>query len=140
MTQKTLVNFILLLLLLFISLYMMLVRSYHQTYYRPDNLCIVIAGKIDRSQLFSTLNTIDQNIINHNQQTSLSSGIPIQLDVYQQQQQRPWSSCLSSIPDLVQNVTETVLFPDLDETIGAISISWLGPLGNVGGTSKQKKW
>ncbi|KAI8335048.1 Metalloenzyme, LuxS/M16 peptidase-like protein [Chlamydoabsidia padenii] len=103
------------------------VRSYHQTYYRPDNLCIVIAGELDQSQLFTTLNTIDQNILTHNQQ---QPSPPLHLCQQKQQRRRPWSSCLSSIPDLAQNITETVLFPDLDETIGAISISWLGPLGD----------
>ncbi|CAO3593296.1 unnamed protein product [Absidia cylindrospora] len=106
------------------------VRSYHQTYYRPDNLCIVIAGKLDRSQLFSTLKTIDQNIIIQDQHRQLEQQFHHPHVLKQQEQKRPWSSCLLSVPDLAKNVTETVLFPDLDETIGAISISWLGPLGN----------
>ncbi|KAI8096963.1 Metalloenzyme, LuxS/M16 peptidase-like protein [Halteromyces radiatus] len=94
------------------------IQSYHQTYYRPDNLCIVIAGKLDPSQLFNTLNVIDQSILQHGQSPS------------SHHHQRPWSSCLSSIRDLSQNVTETVLFPDPDESMGAISISWLGPYGD----------
>ncbi|ORX60422.1 hypothetical protein DM01DRAFT_1316969 [Hesseltinella vesiculosa] len=90
------------------------VRNYHAQFYRPDNLCIIISGKVDPAQLMQTLDTIDRHIDSHGPK---------------QPSPRPWSS-VKTIPDLPATQSETVYFPDTDESVGDINITWLGPAWN----------
>ncbi|KAI8067548.1 Metalloenzyme, LuxS/M16 peptidase-like protein [Gongronella butleri] len=90
------------------------VRSYHAQFYRPDNLCIIISGKVDPDRLMDTLETIDQHIETHS---------PRRPTV------RPWAT-LKSLPDIPKSITETVLFPDTNESVGDITMTWLGPAWN----------
>jgi Zn-dependent M16 (insulinase) family peptidase len=39
------------------------VQSYHHGYYRPDNLCLVITGQIEASQIFETLKPFEDKIL-----------------------------------------------------------------------------
>ncbi|KAI8369556.1 Metalloenzyme, LuxS/M16 peptidase-like protein [Radiomyces spectabilis] len=90
------------------------IRSYHQSYYRPDNLCLVITGKVSEHKLLAALAPIEENII------SKGTLPPMQ---------RPWIST-GNFPNLTDNITETVLFPDEDESMGTILIAWNGPMCN----------
>lgn len=39
------------------------VRAYHQAFYRPDNLCLVITGKVDPVEVFQRLQPFEEKII-----------------------------------------------------------------------------
>ncbi|CAO3682474.1 unnamed protein product [Umbelopsis vinacea] len=87
------------------------IRDYHKSYYRPDNLCLIITGKIDHGKLLKTLEPVEANI--------LSKEAPSPM-------KRPWVES-GPVPKLLKTVEETVLFPDEDESMGEIMISWNGP-------------
>ncbi|KAI8093910.1 Metalloenzyme, LuxS/M16 peptidase-like protein, partial [Halteromyces radiatus] len=88
------------------------IRSYHQSYYRPDNLCLIITGKVEESALMKALEPIEANIIS-------KGPLP--------EMERPWFKS-GIFPDLKANVEETVLFPDEDESMGSVLLAWTGPL------------
>ncbi|ORZ20228.1 Metalloenzyme, LuxS/M16 peptidase-like protein [Absidia repens] len=87
------------------------IRSYHQSYYRPDNLCLIITGKVDESELLKALDPIEANIT--------SKGPLPEMD-------RPWFKT-GVFPDLSGDIEETVLFPDEDESMGTVLLAWNGP-------------
>jgi Zn-dependent M16 (insulinase) family peptidase len=87
------------------------VRDYHKSYYRPDNLCLIITGKVDHAKLLKVLEPVEANI--------LSKPTPPAM-------KRPWVES-GPVPKLAKTVEETVLFPDEDESMGEIMISWNGP-------------
>ncbi|ORX55668.1 hypothetical protein DM01DRAFT_1335062 [Hesseltinella vesiculosa] len=87
------------------------IRGYHQNYYRSDNLCLIITGKVDEQELMDALAPVEANI--------LSKGPLPPMD-------RPWFQT-GNFPSLTANVEETVLFPDEDESMGTVLIAWNGP-------------
>ncbi|KAI8341775.1 Metalloenzyme, LuxS/M16 peptidase-like protein [Chlamydoabsidia padenii] len=87
------------------------IRNYHQSYYRPDNLCLIITGKVDESELMKALEPIEANIIS-------KGPLP--------EMERPWFKT-GVFPNLAGNVEETVLFPDEDESMGSVLLAWNGP-------------
>ncbi|KAI9030874.1 Metalloenzyme, LuxS/M16 peptidase-like protein [Phycomyces nitens] len=87
------------------------IRDYHKAYYRPDNLCLIITGKVDPEDLMKALEPVEQSI--------LSKG-PLP------PMQRPWVST-GDFPNLTKNIEETVLFADEDESMGTVLIAWNGP-------------
>lgn len=38
------------------------VRAYHRSFYRPDNLCLVVAGQVEQERLFSVLAGVEAKI------------------------------------------------------------------------------
>lgn len=92
-----------------------IVRKYHQTYYRPDNLCLIITGKVDESELLKVLQPVEENIIS-------KGPLP--------EMERPWFNT-GDFANLTSNIEETVLFPDEDESMGTVLIAWNGPRCNV---------
>ncbi|RIA89814.1 Metalloenzyme, LuxS/M16 peptidase-like protein [Glomus cerebriforme] len=90
------------------------IRQYHKDYYRPDNLCLIITGRISYDELLKTLDPIDERIAKKNS---------IQI------QKRPFVDS-APIPLLEKSIQEEVEFPDEDESMGQLEISWLGPLIN----------
>jgi Zn-dependent M16 (insulinase) family peptidase len=88
------------------------VRNYHKSYYRPDNLCLIITGKVDKDELLKVLEPVEQSIIS-------KGALP--------EMQRPWVST-GDFPNLKENLEETVLFADEDESMGTIYNSWNGPM------------
>lgn len=38
------------------------VRAYHRSYYRPDNLCLVVCGQVEQERLFSVLANVEAKI------------------------------------------------------------------------------
>ncbi|EMR09638.1 hypothetical protein PNEG_02221 [Pneumocystis murina B123] len=90
------------------------VRKYHSKYYLPQNLCIIITGKIDVNELFYVLDQIiEPNILNN-------------LTPNLENWKRPWVDSPKT-PPLKKSHTEIVLFPDKDETVGEVLLAWLGP-------------
>ncbi|KAG2229893.1 Metalloenzyme, LuxS/M16 peptidase-like protein [Thamnidium elegans] len=88
------------------------IRDYHQSYYRPDNLCLIITGKVDKDELLKALEPVEESIIK-------KGPLP--------EMQRPWVST-GDFPDLQQDITETVLFADEDESMGSVLLAWNGPM------------
>ena len=41
----------------------MQVCNYHQQYYRPENLCVIITGQIDPNKVFEAVNPFEEKII-----------------------------------------------------------------------------
>ncbi|KAG1456615.1 hypothetical protein G6F56_006789 [Rhizopus delemar] len=87
------------------------IREYHQSYYRPDNLCLVITGKVDKDELMKTLEVVEESILK-------KGPLP--------EMKRPWIST-GDFPNLEKNLEETVLFADEDESMGTLLIAWNGP-------------
>lgn len=38
-------------------------RNYHKQFYRSDNLCLIVSGKIDENELFAKLQPFEERII-----------------------------------------------------------------------------
>ncbi|CAG8730614.1 14895_t:CDS:10, partial [Racocetra persica] len=87
------------------------IRQYHKDYYRPDNLCLIIVGKISHSELFKVLDPLDDRIAS-------KGTLP--------PRKRPFVDS-APIPLLEKSIQETVEFPDEDESMGQVVIAWLGP-------------
>ena len=89
------------------------IREYHHELYQPKNLCLIILGDIDHHNLLSVLDHFESTIL---------EDIPSPSTPFK----RPW---LDSKPAPVptDSVTEFVEFPEADESMGEILISFLGP-------------
>ncbi|KAG9302935.1 hypothetical protein G9A89_022352 [Geosiphon pyriformis] len=90
------------------------IRNYHRDYYRPDNLCLVITGKVPHDKLLATLGPLDERIASKGPLSSYK---------------RPWVES-SPVPPITKSIEQVVEFPDEDESIGQIMISWQGPKVN----------
>lgn len=90
------------------------VRKYHSEYYLPQNLCIIVAGKVDVDELFYVLDNIIEPNILHNLTLDLENW------------KRPWIDSPIT-PPLEKSHREIVPFPDIDETAGEVLLGWLGP-------------
>lgn len=95
------------------------VRDYHKSYYRPDNLCLIITGKVDKNELLKALEPVEESIIKRGPLPAM---------------QRPWVST-GDFPNLEKNIEETVLFADEDESMGTVLIAWNGPMCSVSDVS-----
>jgi Zn-dependent M16 (insulinase) family peptidase len=82
------------------------VREYHRSFYRPQNLCLIITGKVDHEELFSVLGRFQDSL----KKNSPATPIP-----------RPWTSV---VPSLDTSVTTQVEFPTDDEETGSATIAW----------------
>ena len=89
------------------------IREFHHEMYQPKNLCLVLIGEIDHSDLLAILDKFEDGLIDH---------IP-RLD---EPFKRPWVKNGKTSP-LRESVKETVLFPEEDESMGEIMISFFGP-------------
>eukprot|EP00743_Colponemidia_sp_Colp-15_P003789 GILK01004087.1.p1 GENE.GILK01004087.1~~GILK01004087.1.p1 ORF type:complete len:1022 (-),score=207.76 GILK01004087.1:87-3122(-) len=85
------------------------VRNYHRDFYRPENLCVIVAGQTDPAAVFNALRQYEDKIV--------AKG-PLPSHV------RPWAS---PIPALESTVRETVLFPSDEEDTGLVLVAWRGP-------------
>ncbi|KAI8067714.1 Metalloenzyme, LuxS/M16 peptidase-like protein [Gilbertella persicaria] len=95
------------------------IRDYHRQFYTPDNLRIIITGKLDRVGLLSTLEQIDIAIMDRQRHLQCLKAST-----------NPWIPA-PLIPDLAYSQTETVYFPESSSTMGNITVTWLGPRWNA---------
>lgn len=86
------------------------IKEFHKLRYRPDNLCVIITGKVDKDELLETMTKFDNELESSNGQ----------------QTPRPFVDSPRD-PRLVNNVTKEIEFPEADESFGEVQISWLGP-------------
>ncbi|KAG5517831.1 hypothetical protein PMAC_000285 [Pneumocystis sp. 'macacae'] len=93
------------------------IRKYHSEYYLPQNLCLIITGKVDICKLFYVLDEIIEPSILKNLTPDLIHW------------KRPWVDSIKT-PPLTESCKEIVLFPDEDESAGEVLLGWLGPSAN----------
>ena len=89
------------------------IRKFHREMYQPKNLCLVLVGEIDHHNLLQVLDGFEDAIL---------EDIPEPDAPFQ----RPWMDSPQP-PPLTRSTTETVEFPEEDESIGGIMISTFGP-------------
>uniref|UniRef100_A0A2M3Z1Z9 Putative zn2+-dependent endopeptidase insulinase superfamily protein n=1 Tax=Anopheles braziliensis TaxID=58242 RepID=A0A2M3Z1Z9_9DIPT len=85
------------------------VRAYHTSYYRPDNLYVIITGQIRPEDIFAALEPIEQKII--------SKGV---LSPFT----RPWQT---PVAPLTVSKDLKVEYPADEEDCGLVNVAWLGP-------------
>ena len=89
------------------------IREYHREMYQPKNLCLIIMGDIDHARLLDVLDRFESTIL---------EDIPSPTAPFK----RPWLDSMQA-PLPADSITECVDFPESDESLGEILISFLGP-------------
>ncbi|KAL8706462.1 MAG: hypothetical protein Q9201_000517 [Fulgogasparrea decipioides] len=92
------------------------IRQFHRDMYQPKNLCLVIVGDVDHTNLLHILDTFE---------TSILDDIPRPDAPFK----RPWVES-DPVQPLSRSILETVEFPEEDESSGEIMISFFGPSCN----------
>ncbi|CAK9798548.1 Uncharacterized protein C05D11.1 [Anthophora plagiata] len=85
------------------------VRQYHQEFYRPENLTIVITGQVKHADVFEALQTIEKKIMSKG-----SRGLF----------KRPWQN---PVPPLTESADLDVHYPCDNEDNGVVGVAWRGP-------------
>ncbi|KAJ7630999.1 Metalloenzyme, LuxS/M16 peptidase-like protein [Roridomyces roridus] len=100
------------------------IRKYHSTYYVPHNLSLIVTGKLSSgtSTLLSVLQEkVEPNLIAHGQN----------LGPRPTGWKRPFVETASAIrPPIKETVKDLVEFPENDESVGELIITFLGPAPN----------
>ena len=113
------------------------IRQYHAKYYAPHNAAIVLCGPLDREKLFATLQGIDERFV----QLGVAHG-----EHGPAGWKRPFVETGSAIPPVIDGSVLAghgvddadppahphrrrvfVEFPERDESIGEVQVSWIGP-------------
>lgn len=89
------------------------IRQFHHEMYQPKNLCLVLVGEVEHSNLLQTLDDFEGRILHD---------IPMPDAPFK----RPWIDSKQP-PPLEKSSTETIEFPEEDESTGEIMISYFGP-------------
>ncbi|KAL9617435.1 MAG: hypothetical protein Q9160_007792 [Pyrenula sp. 1 TL-2023] len=92
------------------------IREFHRVMYQPKNLCLVVTGDVNHSNLFQILSDFEISIL---------SSIPSPESPFK----RPWVESTKT-PPLARSTIERVEFPEEDEDYGQISCTFLGPSCN----------
>ncbi|CAK9442357.1 uncharacterized protein LODBEIA_P61000 [Lodderomyces beijingensis] len=92
------------------------IREFHQSMYRPDNLCVVITGSIDQDELLEIMTAFDNEI-------------PSLPATASRERPRPFVDSKHDEP-LKETVLKVVEFPDKDESTGELLMSWIGCKGD----------
>ena len=88
------------------------IRDFHKEMYQPKNLCLIIVGAVDHANLLDVVDTFESTI----QDEVPKPEAPFR---------RPWVYGRPTPP--LELITEIVHFPEEDETMGEILISFFGP-------------
>lgn len=86
------------------------IKEFHKSMYRPDNLCVVITGSVDESELLHIMEDFDNEL-------SPLPSVP---------NKRPFVDSKHDFP-LTETIINEVEFPDKDESMGELLIAWIGP-------------
>ena len=89
------------------------IRDFHKSMYQPRNLCLVIAGVVDHHDLLNILDKFEE---------SIHADIPNPNAPFA----RPWIDS-EPAPPLQESSVDIVEFPEEDETMGEVLISFFGP-------------
>ncbi|KAF7998270.1 hypothetical protein HCN44_009668 [Aphidius gifuensis] len=87
------------------------VRAYHRDYYRPENLTIIITGKVQHAEVFKSLRSLEDKILKKGNRGKF---------------ERPWQS---PVPEFKEEIESNILYPCDDEDNGLIRVGWRGPSG-----------
>ncbi|KAI1310239.1 hypothetical protein EDD11_003855 [Mortierella claussenii] len=87
------------------------IRQYHRDYYRPDNLCLIISGRIEHKKLLDALAPVEERIISKGPLLAMK---------------RPWVDSPQA-PLMSETTKVIVTFPSEDEDMGEVAINWFGP-------------
>jgi Zn-dependent M16 (insulinase) family peptidase len=87
------------------------IRKFHESSYRPSNLCVIVSGSVDENEFLELLEKFDSEL------PGLEEGST----------ERPFVDSPYQIKPLTAEIVKEVEFPDKDESKGEISISWIGP-------------
>ncbi|XP_001603808.1 uncharacterized protein C05D11.1 [Nasonia vitripennis] len=85
------------------------VRKYHEEFYRPENLCIIITGQVKHADVFKALQPIEEKILAKGDRGPFT---------------RPWQG---KVPPFPKNVDMDIYYPCNDEDNGLVYIGWRGP-------------
>ncbi len=96
------------------------IRQYHASMYLPQNLTVIVTGRsLSPQALLETLSqTVEVSLAEHGQ----ANGPRPEGWV------RPFveSSTATNKPQLTHDIVETVMFPEKDESVGELMVSWIG--------------
>ena len=116
------------------------VVSYHKKYYRPDNLCLIITGQVEPSEVlksveeFESLGAIKvlqtvRDVTDAMFRTISKCAHPRCLPQgFSAGFERPW---MSMVPPLETAHVELVKYPSDEEDNGLVLVGWRGPLATV---------
>ena len=90
------------------------IRHFHKAIYQPRNLCLIIVGAVNHANLLDVLDAFEDTIL---------SEIPNPQEPFK----RPWVQSRQT-PPLPETKVTTVEFPEEDESMGEILISFFGPM------------
>ena len=88
------------------------VRDYHKEFYRPENLWLIVAGKIEIPAVINALAPIEEKILSKGSRSTYN---------------RAWQT---PVPSLEESVSRDVTYPSDDEATGIVCIAWRGPKAN----------
>ncbi|EPS43054.1 hypothetical protein H072_2916 [Dactylellina haptotyla CBS 200.50] len=89
------------------------IREFHKDMYQPRNLCLVIIGSINEPELLDILDKFEDGIVDH---------VPKPDSPWK----RPWVDSTPA-PMLKDNILRVVEFPEKDESMGSVTVGYLGP-------------
>ena len=97
------------------------VREYHGSYYVPQNLTLIVAGKLasgTNTLLDVVQNRVEPSVIAHGQNHG----------PHPKGWRRPFLETPSANrPPFTETIKDTVEFPEQDESVGEVQVSWQGP-------------
>jgi len=85
------------------------VINYHKSFYRPDNLALIITGVVKPEDVFKSLEVVQEKI-------KSKGALP--------EYKRPWQS---PVPDFTSSVDLDVPYPEDEEENGLVCVAWRGP-------------
>ncbi|KAF8337466.1 Metalloenzyme, LuxS/M16 peptidase-like protein [Cantharellus anzutake] len=95
------------------------IRNYHASYYVPHNLCLIVSGKLSTEALLGTVHReVEPRIKAHNQANG-----PRPAGWKRPFMETP-SIQVAKMPETLKDVVE---FPESDESIGELQLSFVGP-------------
>jgi len=85
------------------------VMDYHEAFYRPDNLCVIIVGTVNHEEVFESLKEFEEKIASKGSLSPLT---------------RPWTS---PVPPLEKSVDKIVEYGADEEDHGMVTVGWRAP-------------
>ncbi|KAF7188172.1 hypothetical protein HII31_10457 [Pseudocercospora fuligena] len=89
------------------------IRAYHKEMYQPKNLRVIITGEVDHDELLQIADDFE---------TSIIDDVPRLEAPFR----RPWVDSKPA-PALTETKVDTIKFPEDDESMGEITVGYVGP-------------
>ena len=80
------------------------IREYHNQYYRPENLFLIVTGQMEPEEIFQRLDSVEQELLEHRQDDNSFK--------------RPFSTTYLPLSERIERI---ILIPRDDETVGDVS-------------------